>query len=101
MGAGEGEGWGAVSDETPALSEAKQTLLNALDSINEIEEEMGADVRHVAVVYSVYKTDEDGCISDNGGWNHSSEPAWLIGAMLRRGADAIEDATEPADEDEE
>jgi hypothetical protein len=89
-----------VSEDT-ALSEAKQVLLSALDSINEIEQEMDAEVRHVAVVYSVYKSDEDGCISDNGGWNHSSEPAWLIGAMLRRGADAIEDATEPAEEDDE
>lgn len=100
MDTGEGEG-GAVSEEAPALSEAKQTLLNALDSINEIEEEMGAEVRHVAVVYSVYKQDEDGIICDNGGWNHSSEPAWLIGAMLRRGADSIEDATEPAEDDED
>jgi hypothetical protein len=89
-----------VSEES-ALSEAKQVLLSALDSINEIEQEMDAEVRHVAVVYSVYKQDEDGSIHDNGGWNHSSEPPWLIGAMLRRGADAIEDATEPAEDDED
>jgi hypothetical protein len=87
--------------EESALSEAKQVLLSALDSINEIEQEMDAEVKHVAVVYSVYKQDEDGYISDNGGWNHSSEPAWLIGAMLRRGADAIEGATEPAEDDED
>lgn len=89
-----------MSEDT-ALSEAKQVLLSALDSINEIEQEMDAEVRHLAVVYSVYKQDEDGLIADNGGWNHSSEPAWLIGALLRRGADAIEDATEPAEEDED
>lgn len=88
-------------DPTSGLSEAKQVLLRALDSIGEIEEEMEAEVRHVAVVYSVYKQDEDGTIGDNGGWNHSAEPAWLIGAMLRRGADAIEDATEPAIDEEE
>ena len=89
-----------MSEET-ALSEAKQVLLSALDSINEIEQEMDAEVRHVAVVYSVYKEDEDGNICDNGGWNHSSEPAWLIGAMLRRGAEAIEDSTESEDDDED
>ena len=51
--------------EATALSEAKQVLLSALDSINEIEQEMDAEVRH------------------------------------RRGADAIEDATEPAEDDED
>ncbi len=87
--------------EEPALSEAKQVLLRALDSITEIEEEMDAEVRHVAVVYSVYKEDEDGSIHENGGWNHSSDPNWLIAAMLRRGADAVEDATEPDEDDED
>lgn len=84
-----------------ALSEAKQVLLNALDSINEIEEEMDAEVRHVAVVYSVHKKDEDGSIHEQGGWDHSSDPNWLIGAMLRRGADAVEGATEPDEDDED
>jgi hypothetical protein len=93
-------GCAALMSEASALSEAKQVLLSALDSINEIEKEMDAEVRHVAVVYSVYK-EEDGAIHDNGGWNHSSAPAWLIGAMLRRGADAIEDATESAEDDED
>lgn len=57
------------------LSDAKQTLLAALDSIGEIEEELDAEVRHVAVVYSVYKREEDGSIHESGGWNHSSDPA--------------------------
>lgn len=76
-------------------SDAKATLLRALESIEEIEEELGAEVRHVAVVYSVYKTNEAGQIEESGGWNHSSDPAWLIGALLRRGADAIEESTAP------
>ena len=83
------------------LSEAKQTLLRALESIEEIETEMGCDVAHVAVVYSVYKQDEDQQIHDQGGWNHSTAPAWLIGAMLRRAAESIEDAPRPADSDAE
>lgn len=85
----------------PALSDAKQTLLAALESIEEIEQEMDAEVRHVAVVYSVYKRDEDGAIHESGGWNHSSDPAWLVAAMLRRGADAVEGSPESDDEDEE
>ncbi len=89
-----------MSEDT-ALSEAKQVLLSALDSINEIEKEMDAEVRHVAVVYSVHKKGEDGTIHEQGGWNHSSDPDWLIGAMLRRGADAVEDARRPAEDDED
>ncbi len=92
---------GPAVSETEALSDAKQVLLRALDSITEIEQEMDAEVRHVAVVYSVYKEDEDGRIHEDGGWNHSPDPAWLIGAMLRRGADAVEDATEPDEDDED
>jgi len=88
-----------MSEET-ALSDAKQVLLNALDSINEIEEEMDAEVRHVAVVYSVYRKDDEGQIHEQGGWNHSSDPAWLIGAMLRRGAEAVEDSPEPEDDED-
>jgi hypothetical protein len=86
--------------ETEALSEAKQTLLRALDSITEVEEEMDAEVRHVAVIYSVYKKDDEGLIHEQGGWNHTSDPDWLIGAMLRRGADAVE-APSQRDEDDE
>jgi len=88
-----------VSDT--ALSEAKQVLLNALDSINEAEEEMGAEVRHVAVIYSVYKTNDEGQIEEEGGWNHSSDPAWLVAAMLRRGATAVENSVEPSDDEDE
>jgi len=89
-----------VSEET-ALSEAKQVLLHALDSITEIEEEMDAEVRHVAVVYSVHKQGESGCIHEQGGWNHSSDPDWLIGAMLRRGADAVEAPRESGEDEED
>ena len=87
-------------NEDTALSEAKQVLLAALESISELEEEMDAEVRHVAVIYSVYREDDEGQIHEQGGWNHSSDPAWLIGAMLRRGADAVEDSPEPAEDEE-
>lgn len=86
-----------MADDSP-LSSAKQVLLNALDSINEVEDEMNADVRHVAVVWSVHHKNEDGEIVDNGGWNHSSDPAWLIGTLLRRGADSIEASTRGPDD---
>lgn len=82
------------------LSDAKQTLLRALDSITAIEEESGAEVRYVAVIYSVYR-EEDGVIHDQGGWNHSTAPGWLIAAMLRHGAEAIEESVVGVDDGEE
>lgn len=88
-----------MSDEP--LSEAKQTLLRALECIEDIESEMDATVQHVAVVYSVYKEDDDGRIHENGGWSHSKAPAWLIATLLRRGADSVEESTHSADDVED
>lgn len=82
------------------LSEAKQTLLRALDSIEELEQKTGTEVRHIAVVYAVWTEDENATIHDHSGWNHSIAPAWLIGAMLRESADAIEMAVQPAEDDD-
>lgn len=86
-----------VSD---GLSDAKSTLLRALEAIEESEAEVGAEVRHVCVVYSVCTRDDDGKIHESGGWNMSSDPAWLIAAMLRRGADAIEEQPNLLDDED-
>jgi hypothetical protein len=98
----------AVSDdELPSLnpSDARQTMLNALDSIAEIEDEMGAEVRHLAVVYSVVKktTDDDGDthVCESGGWNHTTDPDWVVAALLRKVATALEDSPNLADDDED
>jgi hypothetical protein len=83
------------------LSPAKQTLLRALDSIEEIEADLGAEVRHVAVVYSVYRFDEaDGMLRENSGWNHSSDPAWIIAALLRRVAKRVDSYPQTVDDGE-
>jgi len=87
-----------VSDEA-ALSEAKHTLLAALDSIEEIEAEMGAEISYVAVVYEVFDKTEEGNIAHSGGWNHSTAPDWVIATMLRRCADRIEE--QPCVEEDE
>lgn len=72
------------------LSDAKQSLLRALESIETVEQDMGGEVRHLCVVYSVVKRDEEGNIHEEGGWNHSEDPDWLVAAMLRRAATYIE-----------
>ena len=79
-----------MEDPSP-VSDAKGVLLSALESIEEVEQEMGHAVRHIAVVYSVHGKTDDGSTREQGGWNHSSDPDWLIGALLRRCADSIED----------
>lgn len=89
-----------MTGDESALSDGKQTLLRALDSIEEIETEMGCQVAYVAVVYSIFKDDEEGKIHDQGGWNHSTAPAWLIAAMLRQAADAVECAVHTAEDEE-
>lgn len=83
------------------VSDAKQTLLRALDAIDAVEEEMGAEVRYLCVSYSIFKDDEDGSIHDKGGWNHSTAPAWLISALLRHTAKAIEESVSPDEDDDE
>lgn len=82
----------------PALPQAKQTLLQALESIEEAEQEMDAEVSFLAVVYEMHRTTDKGNIAHNGGWNHSDAPDWVIAAMLRRTADFIE-KQEPIEED--
>lgn len=76
--------------ENDALPEAKQTLLRALEQIEEAEKEMGAGISFLCVTYELYRTTEEGNIAHSGGWNHSDAPDWVIAAMLRRTADAIE-----------
>ena len=83
------------------LSEAKQTLLRALESIEELEQDSGAEVQHIAVVYAVWKDEGEDVIRDYSGWNHSTAPTWLIAALLREGAESIEASVRPAADDDE
>jgi len=81
------------------LSDARQTLLRALDAFDALEEDMGTEIQHVCVVYSIWKEDDDGAIHDNGGWNHTAAPAWLIAAMLRETAELVEASPRPVESD--
>jgi hypothetical protein len=91
-----------VTDDThPGLSDAKQTLLRALEEIENCEEEMDASVGYLTVVYSVHgKLDEDGGVHEQGGWVSTNEPSWVTAAMLRRAADALEGAVVVADDED-
>lgn len=82
-------------------SRAKATLLRALESIEDCENELDGkgEVRHLCVVYSVVRTDDDGIVRERGGYNHTDDPHWLIGAMLRYAADSLESDVEYADDE--
>jgi hypothetical protein len=82
-----------------APSDARQTLLRALDQIDEIEEEMGGKVWALCVCYSVTKIHQDGSVEENGGWSATSEPAFVTAAMLRRAARHVEGSPHPYDPD--
>lgn len=92
-----------MSDELDevALSDARQTLLRALDQIDEIETEMGGKVWALCVCYSVTRVHGDGSVEENGGWSATSEPAWVTAALLRRAAECVEASPCPCDEDDE
>lgn len=74
----------------PNLTQTQDVISRALDSITEVERDVGATVDHIAIVYSCSKPDGHDNIIHSGGWNHSDSPDWIIAAMLRRAANSIE-----------
>lgn len=83
------------------MSTAKDKLLKALEDIDEVEAEMDAEIRYLCVCYSVVRNEADGSTTEQGGWVHTSDPAWVIGSLLRRCADQIDNgyvSREEADE---
>lgn len=91
----------AATSPNGDLSDAKQTLLRALEQIEEIEGEIGGQVWALAVAYSVTRVHDDGTVEESGGWSSTSEPAWVTAALLRRAADSVEDSPTPFHETDE
>lgn len=79
-------------------SDAKQTLLRALEAIEDTEREMDANVRFLAVVYAVDSADDSGDIHGTLGYQHSSDPNWVIAALLKKGAELVEVSHIPEEE---
>jgi hypothetical protein len=100
----------AKSDVRPTpIQRAKDTLLRALDQLDEAETDLGGLPEYVelVVVYSIGLVQgEDGAFHEVGGWSATPGPHWSQAAMLRRAATAFEAdnpviATDDEDEDEE
>ena len=85
-----------------AIDEARAALLRALEQLDNAEQDLDAEPDRVdlVVVYSMgCKPDDDGAWHEIGGWASTAGPKWLHAAMLRRAADAQDDAARAVDDE--
>ena len=82
------------------ISEAKAALLRALGELEEAEDALGgtADRVDLVVTYSVGREVDDAW-HEIGGWACTAGPKWVHVALLRRAADAQEDAARAEDDE--
>ena len=85
------------------LDDARETLLRALDELNKAAAELDGEPTRVdlVVTYSIGADLGDGAWHEIGGWSSTAGPKWLHAAMLRRAADAQDDASRAVDDEEE
>lgn len=77
--------------------DARDTLVRALESLDEVEAEVGEAKRMMLCVCWAYSTDG----RTVRGWNATDEPDFVTVALLRTIADWIENPGEPAEDDAE
>lgn len=93
-------------DGETATSDARATLLRALEQIEAAEQDLEGTAERcdLCVVYSIGRTtDDQGAWHEVGGWASTSGPTWMHTALLRRAADAKDDDTygyNPSDDDD-
>lgn len=68
------------------VSEARQVLLAALESLDEIQAEHGEAQRLYLTVAYAHSIEGQTCT----GWNSTDDPTFVTAALLRTVADAIE-----------
>lgn len=73
-----------------AVSRAKDTLLRALEQLENAENDLGSEPTRVdlVVTYSIGYAEMDGAWHEIGGWASTPGPKWTHAAMLRRAANA-------------
>lgn len=86
-----------------AIDKAKDALLRALDQLEQAQADLGGEPDRVdlVVVYSIGRQENDSAWHEVGGWSSTAGPKWLHIAILRRAADAQEDAIVAVDDDDE
>jgi hypothetical protein len=84
-----------------AVDSAKATLLRALDELEAAEGELDGtpDRVDLVVVYSIGSEQEGAGWHEIGGWASTAGPKWMHAAMLRRAADAQDDAARAVDDE--
>ena len=85
-----------------AIDEARAALLRALEELDTAEGELEgeADRCDLVVVYSVGRNEGDGAWHEVGGWSSTAGPKWMHASLLRRAANAHDDAAESVDDDD-
>lgn len=85
-----------------AIDKAKTALLEALDQLEQAEGELdgSADRVDLCVIYSMGRQEGEEW-HEVGGWSSTHGPKWLHAAMLRRAADAQDDAARAQDDEVE
>lgn len=85
------------------IDHARATLLRALDQLEQASADLGGGVERVdlVVTYSLGRSSVDGGWEEVGGWASTNGPKWLHAALLRRAADAQDDAARAVDSDPE
>lgn len=89
---------------TTAIDEARAALLRALEQLEGAESDLDGEAERcdLVVVYSVGRRDgEDGAWHEIGGWSSTAGPKWLHAALLRRAADANDEAVISVDDEDE
>lgn len=83
-----------------AISKAKDTLLRTLDALEGAEDDLGGvpDRVDLVVTYSIGRDVGEGGWHEVGGWASTAGPKWLHAAMLRRAADAQDEASRARDD---
>lgn len=84
-----------------AIDDARTALLAALDQLDGAQADLQGEPERadLVVVYAIgRRTDDKGAWHDVGGWSCTPGPKWLHAAMLRRAADAQDEAARALDD---
>jgi hypothetical protein len=86
-----------------AIDEARAALMRALEQLEDAEGSLDGETERcdLVVVYSIGREADDGAWDEVGGWSSTAGPKWIHAALLRRAADAHDDAARAVDDDDE
>jgi hypothetical protein len=82
------------------LAEARAVLLRALDALDGAKEQLDGEPERIdlCVIYSAGRDSQDAWV-EVGGWSSTAGPKWVHAALLRRAADAQDEANVAVDDE--